>query len=523
MSVALQSYLRDRWQGGEGVETELRNPVTGELLATASARKLDLRAALDHARAAGGPALQELTYGQRAKLLAQIADVLVANKARYEEIATANSGNTRGDAAIDIDGGIGTLKYYARLGEGLGDARMLLDQAPVRLAKAENYRAAHLLFPRRGVAVHINAFNFPSWGLWGKAGVALLAGVPVLAKPASSTAWLACEMVRDVIAAGVLPSGSLSLLCGNAGDLLSHLTSDDIVAFTGSHDTAVRIRGNPNILDRSVPINIEADSLNAAVLAPDAAPGTAAFDAFVSEVAREITVKAGQKCTAIRRALVPSQHGNAATEALVDRLKKTVVGDPRRGEVRMGPVVTRTQQANVLDGISRLAAEAEILCGGKNPPTLEGIDPDKSAFVSPTLLRAANADSATAVHQLEVFGPVATIAPYGDVDQAVALARRGGGSLVVSIFGADLSFLARASRELGSSHGRILVIDPSVATSHTGHGIVMPQCNHGGPGRAGNGEELGGLHGLRLYHQRAAVQGSNDLLGLLQAQAAAIH
>jgi 3,4-dehydroadipyl-CoA semialdehyde dehydrogenase len=523
MSITLKSFLGGRWQAGEGVESELRNPVSGELLATASARTLDLAAALDHARTRGVPALQELTYAQRAKTLGQIADLLAANRARYEEIAIANSGNTRSDAAIDIDGGIGTLKYYARLGAGLGEARALLDQGPVRLAKAENYQAIHLLVPRSGVAIHINAFNFPSWGLWEKAAVALLAGVPVLAKPASSTALLACEMVRDVIGAGLLPAGALSILCGSAGGLLSHLTPDDVIAFTGSHDTAQRIRGDRTVIAHNVAVNIEADSINAAVLAPDAAPGSPAFDAFVREVVREMTVKAGQKCTAIRRAFVPARQAAAAAEALVEKLKGVVVGDPRRDEVRMGPVVTRAQQAAVLEGIGRLATESKILCGGSNPPALDGIDRDKSAFVSPTLLRAPDAGSASVVHDTEVFGPVATLLSYGDADQAMALVRRGGGSLVASLYGADTDFLAHAARALGARHGRILAVDPSIATSHTGHGIVMPQCNHGGPGRAGNGEELGGLHGLRFYHQRVAVQGSSDLLARLQAEAASIH
>jgi 3,4-dehydroadipyl-CoA semialdehyde dehydrogenase len=523
MCVTLQSFLSGRWQAGEGVETQLCNPATGEVLAVASARYLDLGQALDHARSAGTRALQELTYGQRAKLLNEIADLLSARKARYEEIAIANSGNTRADAAIDIDGGIGTLRYYARLGAGLGEARALLDQGPVRLAKAENYQAIHLLVPRRGVAIHINAFNFPSWGLWEKAAVALLAGVSVLAKPASATALLTYEMVRDVIAGGVLPDGSLSLLCGSAGNLLSHVTSDDVIAFTGSHDTAQGIRGDRHVIGRNVPVNVEADSINAAVLAPDAGPGDAAFDAFVREVAREMTVKAGQKCTAIRRAFVPSQHAAAAAEALVEKLKATVVGDPRQADVRMGPVVTRAQQAAVLNGIEKLATEADVLCGASKPASLEGIDPSRSAFVMPTLLRARNPDAIKIVHETEVFGPVATLLSYDDPAGAFDLVKRGGGSLVASIFGSDLSFLVRATRELGPAHGRILAIDPSIANSHSGHGIVMPQCNHGGPGRAGNGEELGGLHGLRLYHQRVAVQGSTDLLSRLQTEAAPIH
>jgi 3,4-dehydroadipyl-CoA semialdehyde dehydrogenase len=326
-----------------------------------------------------------------------------------------------------------------------------------------------------------------------------------------------------VIAAKVLPDGALNLLVGGAGELLAAVTSHDVIAFTGSADTAARVRGHPNVVAKSVPVNIEADSINAAVLALDAAGGGTAFDAFVREVVREMTVKAGQKCTAIRRAFVPAQHAAAAAEALVAKLSGTVVGDPRRDDVRMGPVVTRAQQTAVRDGIAALSAQAEILCGGSAAPKLDGVEESKSAFVSPTLLRASDAGAAEVVHETEVFGPVATLLTYGDAEEAIALVRRGGGSLVASVFGADTDFLARAARELGSAHGRILAVDPSIAAGHTGHGIVMPQCNHGGPGRAGNGEELGGLHGLRFYHQRVAIQGSSDLLPRLQAEAAPIH
>jgi 3,4-dehydroadipyl-CoA semialdehyde dehydrogenase len=519
----LESYLSGRWSRGDGAETELIDPVTGAVLATASAKGLDLEAALDFARTRGQAALRELNFSARAKLLGAIADVLVANRTRYEAIAIANSGNTRADAAIDIDGGIGTLKYYARLGGNLGGARILLDEKPVRLAKAENYQAIHLMVPRRGVAIHINAFNFPSWGLWEKAAVSLLSGVPVLAKPAAATALLAHEMVRDVIAANVLPEGALSLLCGSAGDLLDHVASNDVIAFTGSAETAARVRSHPSVVAKSTTVNIEADSINAALLAPDSAPGHAAFDAFVREIVREMTVKAGQKCTAIRRIFIPAEQADATTEALAAKLGTIVVGDPRREEVRMGPVVTRVQQAAAFDGINRLAREASIVCGGAQPPNIDGIDAGKSAFVAPTLLRSKNGAEAQAVHEVEVFGPAATMVPYRNEQEAISLIARGGGSLVASIYGEDKNFLARMIGAIAPSHGRILAVDPSIATAHTGHGIVMPQCNHGGPGRAGNGEELGGLHGLRLYHQRVAVQGSSDLLQNVQALAASLH
>lgn len=515
----LESYLIGRWSRGESVETDLVDPVHGTVLATASARGLDLKAALDHARQRGSAALRALSFVERAKLIGIVADTLIANRAKYEAIAIANSGNTKIDAAIDIDGGIGTLKYYARLGATLGDAKFLLDEKPVRLAKAENFQAIHLLTPRHGVAVHINAFNFPSWGVWEKAAVSLLAGVPVFTKPASSTAMLTHAMVRDVIAANVLPEGALNLLCGGAGDLLDHLTSDDVIAFTGSSDTAGRIRRHANIIARGVLVNVEADSVNTALLTPDAAPGQPAFDAFIKEVSREMTVKAGQKCTAIRRIFVPAERADAVAEALLARLKKTVIGDPQRDDVRMGPVVTRGQQAAAFDGIAKIAKEAEILTGGATAPKIDGIDPGKSAFVAPTLMRVTDAANANAVHDTEVFGPAATIIPYRNEQDAFALVARGGGSLVASVYGEDLGFFARAISEMGPGHGRLLMVEASIADSHTGHGIVMPQCNHGGPGRAGNGEELGGLHGLRFYHQRLAVQGSTDLLTDLQAKA----
>jgi 3,4-dehydroadipyl-CoA semialdehyde dehydrogenase len=522
-SEKLESYFCGKWSRGDGVETELVDPVNGSVLATASARGLDLDTALRFAREKGGPGLRSMSFADRAKLIGAVADVLVANRARYETIAIANSGNTRTDAAIDIDGGIGTLKYYARVGAPLADARLLVDDKPVRLTKAENFQAIHVLVPRHGVAVHINAFNFPSWGLWEKAAVSLLAGVPFLAKPASATAMLSHAMVRDVVAANVLPAGALSLLCGGAGDLLNHVSAGDVVAFTGSSATASQIRVHANVLARGVPVNVEADSLNAALLAPDAEPGNSSFDAFVKEVAREMTVKAGQKCTAIRRIFVPASRADSVTEVLAGRLAKVVVGDPRREDVRMGPVVTRAQQAAALEGVGRLAGEASIVCGSAKAPALDGIDPSNSSFVAPTLLRIKDAAAAHAVHDIEVFGPVATIIPYKDEQDAFALVARGGGSLVASVYGDDRAFLARAVSELGATHGRLLVVERSIADTHSGHGIVMPQCLHGGPGRAGNGEELGGLNGLRFYHQRVAVQGSTELLADLQSKAATLH
>lgn len=519
----LESYLSGKWSRGQGVETELVDPTRGSVIATVSARGLDLNAALSFAREHSGPALRGLSYAERAKLLGAVADVLIANRARYEEIAIANSGNTKSDAAMDIDGGIGTLKYYSRLGASLGDARTLLDDGPVRLAKSEKFQAFHLLSSRRGVAVHINAFNFPSWGLWEKAACALLSGMPMLAKPASATALLSYQMVRDVVAANVLPPGTLSLLCGGVGDLLDHVGPDDVIAFTGSSETADRIRTHRNVLAQGTLVNVEADSINAALLAPCVGVATPIFDAFVNEVAREMTVKAGQKCTAIRRILVPMERAASIAEALSERLAKIIVGDPRCENVRMGPLVTRAQRMAAHDGIARLASEARLVCGGTSAPKISGINAAKSAFVAPTLFKVDNGTAASLVHGTEVFGPVATIIPYRDETDAFALAARGGGSLVASVFADNHEFLARAVNGLAPSHGRVLAVDPSIIDAHSGHGVVMPQCHHGGPGRAGNGAELGGLFGLRFYHQRVAVQGASDLLAMLQAKSAALH
>ena len=430
---ALESYFGGRWSRGQGVETELVDPTNGASLATASARGLDYAAALTFARERGSPALRALNYEERAKLLGAIADVLAANRAGYEEIAIANSGNTKIDAAIDIDGGIGTLKYYARLGAPLGAAKALTDDKPVRLAKAENFQAMHTLVPRRGVAVHINAFNFPSWGLWEKAACALLSGMPILAKPASATAMLSHQMVRDVVAANILPQGAISLLCGGIGDLLDHVGPEDVIAFTGSSETASRIRSHRNVLARGALVNVEADSVNAALLAPGVTAATPIFDAFVKEVAREMTSKAGQKCTAIRRVLVPAALAGNVVEALLARLAKVAVGDPRNETVRMGPLVTRAQQAAAFNGIGKLASAATLLCGGITAPKLDGIDGTKSAFVAPVLLEVARGETSSLVHDTEVFGPVATVIPYEDESEAFALAARGGGSLVASI------------------------------------------------------------------------------------------
>lgn len=519
--MKLKNYVSGQWSEGKGAGAALVDPVTGAELARASTDGVDYRAALDFARRTGGPALRKMSFAERAALLGKIADVLVANRDKYFGLAQANSGNTKIDAMIDVDGGSGTLKYYSAIGKGLGEAKYLRDGGFDRFGKDDTFQAVHIRVPLEGVAVHVNAFNFPSWGLWEKVAVAFLAGVPVLAKPATATALLSHAMVEDVIASGIVPAGALSLVCGSAGDLFDHLDRRDAVAFTGSAETAAKLRGHPNVIRNSIRFNAEADSLNSSLLGPEAKPGAPEFDLFVREVHREMTVKAGQKCTAIRRAFVPRALADAVTEALAARIAKTVTGNPRNETVTMGPIVDKAQQKNVLDGLAALKREAKAITGeGAFAPV--DADPAKAAFVPPTLLRCDAPVEAKALHEIEVFGPATTLMPYDSPAQAFALAARGGGSLVASVFTADDAFAREAVLGLGPSHGRVMVIDDAVGKLQTGHGIVMPMCVHGGPGRAGGGEELGGLRGLRFYHQRLAVQGNKTRMQALAAGAAEV-
>ncbi len=515
----LESYLGGKWQAGAEQGSALVNPTTGDIIARASSKGLDLSTALGYSRNVGGPELRKLTYAQRAELLGKIADALAVRRDEWFEIARKNSGNTKADAIIDVDGSIGTLKYFAKIGSKLGDAHLLRDGSPLRLARDPNFQGLHVGVPLDGVAVQINAFNFPAWGLWEKAAISLLAGVPVLAKPATSTAWLAQEMVSAVIAANILPPGALSILCGSPNDLLDHLQLGDAVAFTGSADTAEAIRRHPRIIQQSIRVNIEADRLNSALLGPDAAPDSAIFGFFAREVVREMTLKSGQKCTAIRRVLVPDDHEQSAIDAISALLKMTVVGDPANALVSMGPVVNMAQRKSIAEGIAQLNRRADVAYQPDNFAPLDA-DIGRGAFVAPMLLRAREKGNDDVIHEIEVFGPVATVIPYRDKAEAFALARRGGGSLAASVFSGDTAFLAEAAVALGTTHGRLLLVDPTIGDSHTGHGIVLPSLMHGGPGRAGGGEELGGLRGLWFYHQRVAMQGSATTLSAIAAQAA---
>ena len=514
MTELIQNYFGGQWQTGSGKGTPLFDPVLGNELVRVDATCLDLTAGFTFAREQGGAALRALSYRERAGMLAAAVKVLQANRDAYYEIATANSGTVKNDSAVDIDGGIFTLGTYAKLGESLGDKNYLLDGELARLGKDPLFQSQHVLVPTRGVALFINAFNFPSWGLWEKAAPALLSGVPVIVKPATATAWLTQRMVKDVVDAGIFPPGALSVVCGSSAGLMDALQTFDVVSFTGSAETAAVIRSHPAVAQRFVRVNIEADSVNSALLLPDAAPGSEAFDLLAKEVAREMTVKSGQKCTAIRRIFVPEAHYDAAAQAISARLAKTTVGNPRNESVRMGALVNREQLASVRTGLDYLKQQVDTLHDGATHALIDA-DAAVACCVGPTLLGTRNSDGADRVHDTEVFGPVATLLPYRDTAHALALVRRGQGSLVASLYGADPAALATHALALADSHGRVHVISPDVAALHTGHGNVMPQSLHGGPGRAGGGEELGGLRALGFYHRRSAIQASTLVLATL--------
>lgn len=516
--VKLLNYLAGAWQEGGGEGIALSDPVTGETLAIADSQGMDLQTAMAFARERGNAALQKLTYRQRAELLSGIAEVLTQNKSAYYEIAQKNYGATPGDAAFDVDGAIFTLKAFARAGKALGDHVHLVEGERVPLDKTGVFQGQHFLKPLGGLAVFINAFNFPSWGLWEKAAPALLAGVPFLVKPATPTAWLTQRMVSDIVEAGILPQGAISIVCGPARDLLDHVQSNDVVSFTGSADTAGRIRNHPKIVSQSVRVNIEADSLNSAIIGPDVLPDGDTFALAVREIVREMTVKAGQKCTAIRRIFVPAAQADALTQTLVGKLQKVVTGNPGNDSVRMGPLMNEAQRIAVQSGLEQLTKEARIVYGADESFVPLDTRSDAS-FISPTLLRCDLGLEAHVAHEVEVFGPVATIFPYNDIDELITLLQRGQGSLVASAYSDDEVFLATLIPAVADFHGRIMVVDAAIGSQHTGHGNVMPTCLHGGPGRAGGGEELGGLRGLLLYHRRYVVQAGPELLAKLSQQA----
>lgn len=511
MVETLQNYVGGCWVGGGGDGTSLYDPVRGTELVKVDASCVDLATAFAFARQQGGAELRKLGYRKRGELLSAVAKMLQARRDDYYEIARTNSGTVNKDSAVDIDGAIYTVATYAKLASTLDDRTFLCDGDPVPLAKEAAFQSRHLLVPIRGLVLLINAFNFPAWGLWEKAAPALLSGVPVIVKPATATAWLTQVMVKDIVERGILPAGALSIICGRSHGLLDALEPFDAVSFTGSAETAGIIRSHPAIAQRSVRVNIEADSINSAILASGGGTADAAFNLIVKETVREMTVKSGQKCTAIRRIFVPKSQYEAAADAISAALCNITVGDPRNKAVRMGSLVSLAQKDAVKEGLSRLRQHTTVVHNGTVHPMIDA-DPDASCCVGPTLLATADPDGASLVHDLEVFGPVATLMPYRDDDHALELVRRGQGSLVASVYGGDAAKLASLALELADSHGRVHVVSPDVADTQTGHGNVMPQSVHGGPGRAGGGEELGGARALNFYHRRAAIQGGKSAI-----------
>ena len=508
--VRLRSYLGGRWVDGDGPGVTLVNPAMEEPLAVAASAGLDRGAALEHARQVGGPLLRGMSFTERGRLLKALCDAIQARREELLDLAVANGGNTRGDAKFDVDGATVTLSAYAELGQRLGDAKLLADGDGIALARLPRFHGQHVAVPRHGVAVHVNAFNFPAWGLAEKAACALLAGMPVLAKPATSSALVAHRLME--ILEPVLPPGVLSLLIGEAGDLLDQLGAQDVVAFTGSGATAARIRGLPNVLEHNIRVNVEADSLNAAILGPDAGPGSETYELYLKDVVRDITQKAGQKCTAIRRILAPAAVAERLREDLLDRLKAVVVGNPATEGVRMGPVATRQQYEDVREGIGALARDGRLVLGQDRIDGI-GAPPGKGFFVAPALIELEPGAEAPSVHSREVFGPCATLVPYsGAGAEAAEIVGRGNGGLVASVYSEDTLFVGEAVAGLAPYHGRIFLGSAKIAELSPGPGTVLPLLVHGGPGRAGGGEELGGLRGLAFYMQRVALEGSRPVI-----------
>ena len=514
----LESYVLGGWRRGAGEGKPLLNAATGETHATITSDGLDFAGALGWGREVGGAALRRHTIHERALMLKAVGTALMDMKDDFhaESLAT---GATPKDAWPDIEGGIGTLLTFAsRARRELPNVRVLTEGAVEPLSKDGSFAAQHVLTPLRGVAIHINAFNFPVWGMLEKIAPALIAGMPCLVKPASQTAYLTELVVRRIIGMGILPDGALQLVCGGVGDLLDHVTGQDVVTFTGSAHTGRKLRTHKAIVENSVRFTMEADSLNAAILGPDAGPGTPEFDLFVREVHREMTGKAGQKCTAIRRVLVPAAHERAVIAALSERLGQTAIGLPGDERSRMGALASVGDRDGVRDMIARIAAEAEIVFGDPAQVSLVSGEAGRGAFMAPVLMRCENALDATAPHDVEAFGPVATVMAYDGIEEAAELARRGKGSLVSSVFTNDGDVAAELVGAIASFHGRVMIGNRDSAKSSTGHGAPLAPLVHGGPGRAGGGEEMGGMRGVKHFMQRTAVQGAPRLLSAATGQ-----
>ena len=517
MTTTLQSFIADRWLGTQPAQT-LHSAINGRPVASTHAEAIDFGEAVAYARNVGLPALMALDFQQRASMLKALAKYLGEHKETLYAVS-AHTGATRADSWIDIEGGSGTLFAYAGIGTNELPSGNLVHEGPaMTLGKKGGFAGTHILVPRGGLAVHINAFNFPIWGLLEKFAPSFLAGMPCIGKPATATSYLTEAAVRLIHQSGILPTGALQLVIGSTGDLLDRLDGRDVVTFTGSADTAAKLRVHPNVVRHSIPFNAEADSLNCAILADDVTPDDEEFDLFVKEVAREMTTKAGQKCTAIRRAIVPRRHLDAVAEKLRARLAKTVVGDPSNETVRMGALASHAQQSDVADRVATLMQGAELVYGARDGFSPVGDGVAEGAFFAPTLLLARTPLTNDAVHDVEAFGPVSTLMPYDGIDEAIALAARGKGSLVGTLVTRDPKIAARVIPVAAALHGRLLILDREAAAESTGHGSPLPVLKHGGPGRAGGGEELGGIRAVKHYLQRAALQGSPTMLAAVTGE-----
>jgi oxepin-CoA hydrolase / 3-oxo-5,6-dehydrosuberyl-CoA semialdehyde dehydrogenase len=515
--MKLENYILGNWITGDGEGQALYDAVTGDTIAHATTKGLDFNSMLQYGREVGNASLRKLSFHERGRMLKALALYLMERKEKFYQVSY-HTGATKADSWIDIEGGIGNLFANASLRRKFPDLPYCTDGDPIGLSKTRTFMAHHLLVPKEGVAIHINAYNFPVWGMLEKCAVNWLAGVPAVVKPASITSYLTEAVVKEIIASNILPEGSLQLICGSAGDILDHVTAQDVVTFTGSKSTGLMLKSHKRILEESVPFNMEADSLNAIVLGNDVLPNSPEWDIFIKEVRKEMTVKAGQKCTAIRRIFVPEHLSEEAYIALGKSLSQTIIGNPLNEKVRMGSLASKDQRDEVKQNIQKLLASSQIVYGSLDSVEVVDADAKKGAFLSPLLLLNKDPFKNEAVHEIECFGPVSTIMPYKDLNDAIALAKKGKGSLCCSIVTADNKIATDFVVGAATHHGRILVLNQECAKESTGHGSPLPMLVHGGPGRAGGGEEMGGVRGVKHYMQRVAVQGSPTTITAITQQ-----
>lgn len=509
--LKLENYIHGKWVAGEGEGQILFNAINAKPIASASTKGLHFSEVLDYGRKIGNPALRKLTFQERGRMLKALAMHLLEKKEKFYALSY-QTGATKIDSWIDIEGGIGNLFSNASLRRKLPDETFTLDGDPIGLSKQHTFIGHHILVPKEGVAVHINAYNFPVWGMLEKIAVNLLAGVPAIVKPATVTSYLTEAVVKEIIASKILPEGSLQLICGSAGNLLDFVTSQDVVTFTGSAHTGMMLKSHPTIISENVPFNMEADSLNCIVLGNDVVPGMPEWDLFVKELKKEMTVKAGQKCTAVRRIFVPENKMEDAWKSVVIELEKIVIGNPLNEKVRMGSLAGNEQRNEVKSQVQKLLASSEILYGSLDSVSVMDADANIGAFMSPMLLLNKTPFTSEEPHNIEAFGPISTIMPYKNIDDAIELSKKGKGSLCSSIVTNDASIAKKYVLGAASHHGRILVLNNECAKESTGHGSPLPLLVHGGPGRAGGGEEMGGLRGIKHYLQRTAIQGSPTMI-----------